>query len=102
MIAATAFVYYVLDWGLMDSLLIGAMVSGTSPAIVMPLIGRAKVTAEISSLLNIESALNGALVIVIALVILYWHPLPYRIRNWRCCRICLALGADVHRRRAIR
>jgi len=70
MIAATAFVYYVLDWGLMDSLLIGAMVSGTSPAIVMPLIGRAKVTAEISSLLNIESALNGALVIVIALVIL--------------------------------
>jgi len=70
MIAAAAFVYYVLDWELMDSLLIGAMVSGTSPAIVMPLIGRAKVTAEISSLLNIESALNGALVIVIALVIL--------------------------------
>jgi cell volume regulation protein A len=36
----------------------------------MPLIGRAKVPAEISSLLHIESALNGALVIVIALVIL--------------------------------
>jgi len=36
----------------------------------MYLIGRAKVTAEISSLLHIESALNGDLAIVIALVIL--------------------------------
>jgi len=70
MIAATAFVHYVLDWGLMNSLLLGAIVGGTSPAIVMPLIGRVKVSPEISSLLHIESALNGALVIVIALVIL--------------------------------
>ena len=70
MIVATAFVYYVLDWDLMSSLLLGAIVGGTSPAIVMPLIGRAKVTAEVSSLLNIESALNSALKIVIALVIL--------------------------------
>jgi len=70
MIAAAAFVYYVLDWELMNSLLLGAIVGGTSPAIVMPLIGRAKVSPETSSLLHIESALNGALVIVIALVIL--------------------------------
>jgi len=70
MIAATTFVYYVLDWELMNSLLLGAIVGGTSPAIVMPLIGRAKVSPETSSLLHIESALNGALVIVIALVIL--------------------------------
>jgi len=70
MIAAAAFVYYVLDWELMSSLLLGAIVGGTSPAIVMPLIGRAKVSPEISSILHIESALNGALVIVIALVIL--------------------------------
>jgi cell volume regulation protein A len=68
--AAAAFVHYVLNWELMDSLLLGAIVGGTSPAIVMPLIGRAKVPAEISSLLHMESALNGALVIVIALVIL--------------------------------
>jgi cell volume regulation protein A len=70
MILAAAFVYYLLGWDLMNSLLLGAIVGGTSPAIVMPLIGRAKVPAEISSLLHIESALNGALVIVIALVIL--------------------------------
>ena len=70
MIATAAFVYYVLDWQLMDSLLLGAIVGGSSPCIVMYLIGRAKVTAEISSLLHIESALNGDLAIVIALVIL--------------------------------
>jgi len=70
MIAAAAFVYYILDWELMNSLLLGAIVGGTSPAIVMPLIGRAKVSPKISSILHIESALNGALVIVIALVIL--------------------------------
>jgi cell volume regulation protein A len=70
MISAAAFVYYFLHWELMNSLLLGAIVGGTSPAIVMPLIGRAKVPAEVSSLLHIESALNGALVIVIALVIL--------------------------------
>jgi cell volume regulation protein A len=70
MAAATAFVHYVLDWELMDSLLLGAIVGGTSPAIVIPIIGRAKVVPEVSSILNIESAINGALVIVIALVIL--------------------------------
>jgi cell volume regulation protein A len=70
MTAAAAFVYYVLDWELMASLLLAAIVGGTSPAIVMPLIGRAKVSPEVSSILHIESALNGALVIVIALVIL--------------------------------
>jgi cell volume regulation protein A len=69
MVSAAAFVYYFLHWELMNSLLLGAIVGGTSPAIVMPLIGRAKVPAEISSLLHIESALNGALVIVIAIVI---------------------------------
>ena len=70
MTVATAFVHYVLDWDLMSSLLLGAIVGGTSPAIVMPLVKRAKVSAEVSYLLNIESALNGALKIVIALVIL--------------------------------
>ena len=70
MAAAAAFMYYVLDWELMNSLLLGAIVGGSSPSVVMPLVGRAKVTREISCLLNIESAMNGALVIVIALVIL--------------------------------
>lgn len=66
----TAFAYYVLNWGLLNSLLLGIIISGNSPSIVMPLVRRIRVPGEVSSLLNLESALNGALVIVIALVIL--------------------------------
>lgn len=70
MAAITAFAYYLLGWHLMESLLLGAIVSGTSPSIVMPLVSRAKVPANVSSVLNLESAFDGALVIVIALVVL--------------------------------
>ena len=70
MAATAAVVYYLLDWGLLHSLLLGAIVGGTSPSIVMPLISRARVTDEVSSVLSLESALNGALVIIIALVVL--------------------------------
>ncbi len=70
MATTAAFVYYLLDWGLLHSLLLGAIVGGTSPSIVMPLISRARVTDEVSSVLSLESALNGALVIIIALVVL--------------------------------
>ena len=67
--SAAAFAYYLMDWGFMDSILLGAIVGGTSPSIVIPLISRIKVPAEVFSILNLESAFNGALVIVVALVI---------------------------------
>jgi cell volume regulation protein A len=67
-VAATA--YYLFDWDAMSSILLGAILSGTSPSIVMPLISRAKVPGKISSLLSLESVFDGALVIIIALVIL--------------------------------
>ncbi len=70
MAATAAFTYYILGWQLMDSLLLGAIISGTSPSIVMPLVNRAKVHTKVSSVLNLESAFDGALVIVIALVVL--------------------------------
>ena len=70
-IASTAaFAYYLMGWGFTDSLLLGAIVGGTSPSIVMPLISRTKVPAEVSAILSLESAFNGAMVIVMALVIL--------------------------------
>ncbi len=62
--------YHMLGWDLMHSLLLGAIVSGTSPSIVMPLVKRAKVPGQVSSVLSLESAFDGALVIIIALVIL--------------------------------
>ncbi len=65
-----AFTYYLLDWGLMDSLLLGTVVGGTSSAIVVPLTSRARVPTQVSSLLSLESVLNSPIVIVVALVIL--------------------------------
>jgi len=70
MVATTAFAYYVMEWGFLNSLLLGAIVSGSSPSIVMPLVRRIRSPDEVCFLLNLESALNGAIVIVIALVIL--------------------------------
>ncbi len=67
--STAAFASYFLHWEPLNSLLLGVMVGGTSPAIVLPLLGRAKVPVRVSSLLELESALNGALVIVIGLVI---------------------------------
>ena len=69
--AAVAFLAnQLLGWDLMNSLLLGAIVSGTSPSIVMPMVSRAKVPGKVSSVLSLESAFDGALVIIIALVIL--------------------------------
>ena len=69
--AAVAFLaHHLLGWDLMNSFLLGAIVSGTSPSIVMPLVSRAKIPGKVSSVLSLESALDGALVIIIALVIL--------------------------------
>jgi cell volume regulation protein A len=70
MASTAAFAHYIMGWEIMDSFLLGAIVGGTSPSIVMPLISRIKVPEEISATLSLESAFNGALVIVVALVIL--------------------------------
>jgi cell volume regulation protein A len=66
----TSFAYYLLDWGLLDSLLLGTIVGGTSSAIVVPLISRARVPEQVSTMLSLESALNSPIVIVLALVLI--------------------------------
>ncbi len=67
-IAAAA--YYLFQWQLVDSLLLGTIVGGTGSAIVIPMIVRARVPAQVISLLSLESVLNSPLVIVTALVLL--------------------------------
>jgi cell volume regulation protein A len=62
--------YYLFNWKLLDSLLLGSIVGGTSSAIVIALVTRASVPKQVSSLLSLESVLNSPLVIVLALVLL--------------------------------
>jgi cell volume regulation protein A len=69
-VGVTFLAHHMLGWDLMHSLLLGAILSGTSPSIVMPLVSRAKIPKNVSSVLSLESAFDGALVIIIALVIL--------------------------------
>ncbi|MBM3148498.1 MAG: hypothetical protein FJ008_09615 [Chloroflexi bacterium] len=68
--AVTAFAYYIMGVELLHGLLLGAIIGGTSSAIVIPMIDRAKARPEVKSVLNLESALTDALVIVTALVLL--------------------------------
>ena len=68
--AVAALAYYLFSWKLMNSILLGTIVGGTSSAIVMPLISRARVPEQASSLLSLESVLNSPVIIVIALVLL--------------------------------
>jgi cell volume regulation protein A len=70
MAATVGFAHYLMNWDILNSLLLGAIVGGSSPSIIMPLVNRAKVSTEVSSVLSLESAFNGALVIVIAVIIL--------------------------------
>ena len=68
--AVAAPAYYFFNWNLLDSILLGTIVGGTSSSIVMPLVSRARVPEQVSSLLSLESVLNSPVVIVIALVLL--------------------------------
>lgn len=68
--AVAAPAYYLFDWKLLDSILLGTIVGGTSSAIVVALVIRARVPGQVSSLLSLESVLNSPVVIVIALVLL--------------------------------
>jgi cell volume regulation protein A len=68
--AVAAPAYYLFNWKLMDSILLGTIVGGTSSAIVIPLMTRARVPEKVSSLLSLESVLNSPIIIVVALVLL--------------------------------
>jgi len=68
--AVAAPAYFLFGWKLIDSILLGTVVGGTSSAIVIPLMSRIRVSEQVSSLISLESVLNSPVIIVIALVLL--------------------------------
>jgi NhaP-type Na+/H+ or K+/H+ antiporter len=73
--ALTALVVAVAAWKLANlspliSLMLGAMLGGTSPAIVIPMSAQLKMGKESAAILFLESAVSDVLSIVIALAIL--------------------------------
>ncbi len=69
-LATTAFAFFVFKWDLITGVLLGAIIGGTSSAIVIPLVSRAMVSDKVKTLLSLESAFTDALVVVAALAIL--------------------------------
>jgi NhaP-type Na+/H+ or K+/H+ antiporter len=68
--AVGALSYYFTDLSLTMSLMLGAMVGSTSPAIIIPLIRQIKVQKETEAVLSLESAISDALSIIVVFAFL--------------------------------
>ncbi len=59
-----------LGWSFLEGLLLGAVVGGSSGAVVLSILEKTKVKSETKSLLTVESTLTDALVILTAVIIM--------------------------------
>ncbi len=64
------FAVVTLGWGIIEGLLLGAVVGGSSGAVVIAMVEKTKTKKEIKSLLTVESTMTDALVIVSAVIII--------------------------------
>ena len=62
--------YLVTDWGALRSAMLGAIVGGTSSAIVIPLVRELELNEVSSTILQIESAFSDVLAIIVGLALL--------------------------------
>ncbi len=69
MIVCSAFTYYFLGWEIMNGLLLGAMLGGSSSPIIISLTKRLPLDDDLKTLMNIESTLTDAFCIIAALVV---------------------------------
>jgi len=70
MILTAIFVYNVLGWGLLNGLLLGAIIGGSSSSIVIPLATKLKVSPKISTFLSLESAFTDAICVIVGITII--------------------------------
>ncbi|MCP8323611.1 MAG: cation:proton antiporter [Candidatus Methylarchaceae archaeon HK02M2] len=75
-IATSIFTVLVFEWELMHGLLLGAIIGGSSSAIVIPLAFRINVSQKVSTLLSLESTFTDAICIVVAIAILQLMTFP--------------------------
>src|SRR3989338_5884625 len=63
-------VFYGLQWGLIESILLGVMVGGSSSIIVFSLVQRLPISDQTKSMLALESAITDILVTITAFVLI--------------------------------
>ncbi|MFH0737665.1 MAG: cation:proton antiporter [Candidatus Micrarchaeota archaeon] len=64
----SVFAYIAMGWPLLHGILLGAVLGGTSSAIVIAMVERAKIENETRSLLILESTITDALCIIVAVI----------------------------------
>ncbi|MDE0091638.1 MAG: cation:proton antiporter [Thaumarchaeota archaeon] len=64
----TALAYYWVEWGLMDSILLGTIVGGSSSVIVFGLVRNVRVSEGARSMMSFESAITDILATIIAFI----------------------------------
>ncbi|MBN2396305.1 MAG: cation:proton antiporter [Candidatus Atribacteria bacterium] len=66
----SAIVHYLLKVNIMSAVFLGAIVGGTSSAVVIPMVQQLKMSEKCSSILILESALSDILCLIIGLALL--------------------------------
>ena len=70
MILVALFTMFMFNWNLTNGLLLGAIIGGTSSAIVIPLVSRMEINGKISRILSLESVFTDAIVVVVGITLL--------------------------------
>ena len=70
MILIALFTMFMFNWDLTNGLLLGAIIGGTSSAIVIPLVSRMEINGKISRILSLESVFTDAIVVVVGITLL--------------------------------
>ena len=65
----TGITHYWLEWGWIESILLGSIVGGSSSAIVFGLVRNLRISGEAKSMLSFESALTDILATIVAFVL---------------------------------
>ncbi len=85
MAAAGFFMMYAFEWPLLNGVLLGAILGGSSSPIIFSITSKVKADEKVKTLLNIESTLTDALCIILAIVvaelIVYGTYVPTEIAN---------------------
>jgi len=68
-IAVTLVAFYALNWGMVESILLGTIVGGSSSIIVFGIVKQLPISDDTKSMLSLESAITDILVTVIAFVL---------------------------------
>jgi len=70
LISVALVVFYGLGWGVIESILLGAMVGGSSSIIVFGLVRRLPISDQTKSMLSLESAITDILVTITAFILI--------------------------------